>query len=320
MDFTLDLSAMSSAVFDAHSFQDRVVIVTGGAHGIGRATAQLLASLGARVLATDIHQQRLEALAQQPVADSGELVTLLGDVSNAADLQAAVATAERRWGRIDGLVNNAMAAEHGPIEACSAEQMTKVWQTNLLAAWQLIKLALPLLTVRGGSVVNISSIMAHRPGWAAAPYSSSKAGLEGLTSELAVELGPRRIRVNAIAPGPINTRDPRDARNPGVPDEVWSDYRAAVAEMRRTSQLMQHPWPEPGQSIDVANAIAFLLSDAAAFVNGALLRVDGGAYCFDGVHATREMQVTHAAIREKVDRFRETYPELDRRRRREQGK
>lgn len=308
--------SLPRAVFDAGSFADRVVLVTGGAHGIGRATVQLLASLGARVVTLDLNQERLDTLAAEPVEGAGEVVVMHGDVCKQPDLKAMVATARERWGRIDGIVNNALSAEHGPIETRTAAQITKVWETNTLAAWRLTKLALPLLEVAGGSVVNLSSIMAFRPGWPAAAYASSKAGLEGLTRALAVELGARRIRVNAIAPGPISTRTRRQRENPGVPEEVWTDYWATLSEMRHVNQLSQHPLPDVGLPIDVANTIAFLLSEGGRFINGALIRVDGGAFCYDGVQANSDRHAQLAALREKLAAYQAKWPAIERSRRR----
>jgi len=303
--------------FSPDAFRGKAVLVTGAGHGIGKATAELLASLGAGVAALDIDDERLDRLRDAAAESDSDLAVLHADVCRADDLQQGVDLAMQRWGRLDGVVNNALFAGHGPLADAQPEQMIRAWETNTLAAWRTSKLALPIMTDQGGgSIVNLSTIMVKQIGWAAAPYVSSKAGLEGMTRAMAVELGPKRIRVNAVAPGPIDTRDyrRRDRVNPGVPEDVWQDYRQIHRTYREARQHLMHPWPDRGLPIDVACPIAFLLSDAARFITGATLRVDGGAVCqdraYDGVDATGVIE-----LRRRLDELLEQYPLLTRRHR-----
>jgi len=273
------LQTRGRQTFSRSALADRVVIVTGGGRGIGKGTALHLASLGAAVIVAEVRPD----LAKTFKADAAQkktrhpIVYMQADITRAADLKKVVNKAKTKWGRIDGLVNNAMIAASGSIETQTATGMDRAWATNTRAPWQLVKLALPLMRERGGSVVNISSIMANRTTWPAAAYNSSKAAIEGLTRTLAVELAPAMVRVNAIAPGDISTRTSQPRRPNNVPDAVWDEYLEIVNRTRHMAQYSRQPLPVSGVPAHIADAVAFLLSDASTFITGALLAVDGGA-------------------------------------------
>lgn len=312
----MDAFYRPAAIFDRQAFRGQSFLLTGGAHGIGRATVLHLAALGGHVVAVDISERFIERFEERiPERLRERIVLMRGDVNSSADMTAAITQCHERFGRIDGLINNAMSAEHGPIREQSAASMTRVWKTNVLAAWRNIKQTLPIMEAQGGgAVVNISSIMAERIAWDAAPYTSSKASLEGLTRALAVELAPSRVRVNAIAPGPISTRESRDRPNPGVPDEVWTEYREILEKFRTARQSMLHPWPDLGRPRDIAGAVSFLLSSAASFITGAVLRIDGGAMCYDNMFRHKEAQEIEP-LHQRIEELRAAYPKLGKRRR-----
>jgi NAD(P)-dependent dehydrogenase (short-subunit alcohol dehydrogenase family) len=251
--------------------------VTGGGHGIGRAVAMELESLGAGVVVIDRSKTHLNEVKEEAGRRASSLACVHGDLRRERDLRRAVATASRRFGRLDGWVNNAAAANHDHIEGQKAARFGEAWQVNTLAAWRGVKLALPLLRREGGSVVNVSSVLAHRPDWPSAAYISSKAALEGLTRALAVELAPWRIRVNTVVPGHVETHALPAPSAREVAPAVIREYLRLLRESRELNGRMRNPWPRCGRPADVASAVVYLLSDAAEFITGALLPVDGGS-------------------------------------------
>jgi NAD(P)-dependent dehydrogenase (short-subunit alcohol dehydrogenase family) len=268
--------------------------VTGAAHGIGRATADLLRRSGAGVIAIDRDAERLKALASE--ANDDRVLTVAADVTDAAAVEGAVAEAVRRFGRIDGWVNNAMFARRGAVDHQPPGEMDAAWQVNVMAAWNHCRLILPhLKRAGGGSIVNLSSIMVHAAGSGTAAYVSTKAAILGLTNALAVELAPHRVRVNAVAPGYILTYSETESSHPDP------DVRAKATELRRKIDeinfRVHHPWPGHGRPEDVANTIVFLLSDAAAFITGTCVTVDGG-FSVDLHAADQRLADAHAQTSE----------------------
>ncbi len=237
-------------------------IVTGAGSGIGRAIALRLARDGDAVVLVGRRVAPLEACAAEITAAGGRAIVAAGDVALEATAEQAVAAATRATGRLDGFVHAAGEAVRGrPLAETSAAEWDATFATHVGALRHLVRHALPALPARGGALVAIASNLAlvGLPGLAA--YSAAKGAVTSLVRTLAVELGPRHVRVNAICPGLIETPATRGA--PGFAANAAA--YAARAPLRRI-----------GQADEIAAVAAFLLSDDAAFLTGQSLVVDGG--------------------------------------------
>jgi NAD(P)-dependent dehydrogenase (short-subunit alcohol dehydrogenase family) len=227
----------------------KVVIVTGGASGIGRSVCQRARSLGAEVACIDIAP-----------AEDGFGVRC--DVSDPAQVDSAAAAILERFGHIDALVNNAGIARYSPIAELSLEHWQRTLSINLTGAFLCLRSALPSLLASRGSIVNLSS-RAGRQGSdvASAAYAASKAGLIGLTRHLARELGPQGMRVNAVLPGSVET----------------PFFQSLASDQQQQRAVAATPLRRLATADDVGNVVCFLLAPAASYMNGALVEVDGGA-------------------------------------------
>ena len=238
----------------------RVAIVTGAARGIGAATARRLAASGAAVLVADIDAPGGEAAAAAITAAGGRAAFQLADVAVEADIQAMVAAAVTRWGRLDILVSNAHFEVRGSVEDLSAEDWDRSYAVLVRAAFLGGKHAVPhLRAAGGGSIIHIASVLGRLPTPRYATYTSAKAAIPALSRQMALDHGRNGIRVNTITPGEIDT-DPARA---GTPD-------------RSSEAARCHPLGRTGLPEDIAAAICFLVSDQAGFITGADLLVDGG--------------------------------------------
>jgi NAD(P)-dependent dehydrogenase (short-subunit alcohol dehydrogenase family) len=246
--------------------EGKVAVVTGAASGIGRATARALAAEGAMVGIADVDEAGGERVAAGIREAGGKAFFRRADVRSLADLEAVVAEAADRGGRLDVLVNNAAVSVAGSAGEMSEEDWAEVVDVNLTGVWRGMRAAIPrMLAQGGGSIVNLSSVQARVGllGWAG--YAASKGGIDALTRQAAVEYAPMGIRVNAIVPGTIATEmNERIMADSPDPDAVMAGW------------LAMHPMGRIGQPQEVAAAIVFLASDDASFVTGELLRVDGG--------------------------------------------
>ncbi|GLF99457.1 SDR family NAD(P)-dependent oxidoreductase [Streptomyces yaizuensis] len=238
-------------------FEGYAVLITGGARGVGEATARRFASEGARVLIADIDAAAAEkAAAAIPGAES-----VVCDVADRAAVDAAVAYAVERFGRLDTLVNNAFAGTDDTplIEDEPDADWTRVLDISLTGAFRFARAAMPHLEASGrGSIVNIGSVNAEMD-FGGHAYSAAKAGLASFTRTLAGDAGPRGVRVNQINPGTIRTR-------------AWEGQDQGLAELGRKI----YPLGRVGEPEDIAAAVTFLASPDAAWITGTTLRVDGG--------------------------------------------
>jgi 3-oxoacyl-[acyl-carrier protein] reductase len=241
--------------------EDKVAVVTGGAIGMGEASVRHFVREGARAVIVDVNVDRANAIVAELPAESALFVET--DVANEASVARAVDEAIRAFGRIDILVNAAgITSLVGPVlvEDVELDDWNRMIGINLTGAFLMTKHAVPhMKRQRYGRIVNISSTAALGGGYkGAAPYASSKAGMIGLTREVAREVGGHGITVNAIGPGPTKTPTRK----------VLADNEAAIAKTVPVGFL--------AEAEDIANAIVFLSSDAARFITGQLLFVDGG--------------------------------------------
>jgi NAD(P)-dependent dehydrogenase (short-subunit alcohol dehydrogenase family) len=240
-------------------------VVTGAAFGIGKATARRFAEEGARLVVTDIQEEPLRALVDELRQGGAEAEAVVGDVSEPEDARRMIQAAVDRFGRIDVLVANAGIIPLNDVLDTSVEEWDRVMAVDGRGMWLTCKYAIEaMLETGGGSIVCLSSISGLAGQKRQASYGPAKFVATGLTMHLAVEWADRGIRVNAVAPGTIRTE--RVERLPEEPGGV--EYLAAIEKM--------HPMGRIGEPREVAAAIAFLASDEASFITGAILPVDGG--------------------------------------------
>lgn len=238
----------------------KVALVTGAARGIGLAVAKNFLADGWRVAMLDVLEDTLRA----EVADLGrpdETLALVADVSDRDAVHSAVRDAHRRFGRIDALVNNAGIAIFKPILDVTLEEWNRVLAVNLTGAFLTVQAVAPLMRDQGsGAIVNITSISGVRGSTLRVAYGTSKAALAHLTRQQAAELGEYGIRVNSVAPGPVDTAMAKAVHTA----EIRADYHDHI------------PLNRYGLETELAQAVCFLCSDQASYITGQELAVDGG--------------------------------------------
>jgi len=242
----------------AGRFGGSVALVTGAGRGLGRAIAERLAAEGAAVAVADIDAGAARETAGVLAAGGARGLALAGDVGATADAARLVADTQAAFGRLDVLVNNAGIAPNRLLRDQTLEEWERVLRVNLTGAFLCSKAALPALEVRGGTIVNIASISGQRGSTGRSAYGVSKAGLIQLTRLMAVEFAASCIRVNAVAPGPVQT--------------ALTDNSATATR----AYLDRIPLRRFGRAEAVAAAVAFLASDEAGDTTGHILNVDGG--------------------------------------------
>jgi NAD(P)-dependent dehydrogenase (short-subunit alcohol dehydrogenase family) len=243
----------------------KVAIVSGAANGIGRATAERLSERGAAVAVLDIDPSG-EQIAEQLRAQPGTLATFFSsDLADPEQVIRLVDDVLATFGRIDIVVNNAAITLPKGLEATSLEEWDRVQSINLRGPFLLLRAAAPELRRNGGAVVNVASFHAGATIENFSAYAASKSGILGLTRSAALDLAPHGVRVNAVCPGIIET-------------SMWQAWLDSVEDPDRTAEEVNQfqPLGRIGKPREVANAIAFLVSDEASYITGTALYVDGG--------------------------------------------
>jgi len=245
--------------------ESRVVLVTGGGSGIGRATAQIAAARGASVAVLDLHEANARETADSITADGGTALAVAVDVADDAAVAAAVGSTAAELGRITGVVT-AAGIFHGPdlapVEDVGIADFFRVLAVNLGGTFSAIHHCLPVLADGGGAIVTIASTAAIRGHGFGPGYTASKGGVDALTRLVATQGGPRGVRANCICPGGIDT--PMTGGTFATPE--------AVARAKRSIPLQRY-----GVASDIATVACFLLSDDAAYLTGQTIPVEGGS-------------------------------------------
>jgi 3-oxoacyl-[acyl-carrier protein] reductase len=242
------------------SLSGRVAFVTGASQGIGRACALKLATEGATVAVAARNQDKLNELVNEIIATGGRAAAFTLDVTDEEQVKSAIKSAIAQFGKIDVLVNNAGITRDQLVMRMKRADWDAVLQTNLTSAYLCIQqVTSPMLKQRWGRIINITSVFGQMGQAGQANYAASKAGLIGLTMAVARELGSRNITCNAVAPGFIET---------AMTEALGDEFKQNAAK--------QIPLGRVGTPGDVASAVAFLASDAAAYITGHVLNVNGG--------------------------------------------
>lgn len=244
----------------------KVALITGGASGIGRATALLFAREGAAVAVVDLNEPEGQAVVQKIINEGGQAIFVRGDVTRASDCQLAVRQTVEQLGKLDILFNNAGIIRRASVVETSEEEWDLVMATNVKSVFLLSKYAIPIMAEAGGGVIiNTASNWGLVGGQNAASYCASKGAVVLLTKAMAVDHGAQNIRVNCICPGDTDTAMLRsEARQLGKPEEQF------------LAESAQRPLQRVGRPEEIAQAALYLASDASSFVTGIALVVDGG--------------------------------------------
>lgn len=242
--------------------QGRIALVTGASQGIGRACALELARAGATVALAARNEARLAEVEAEIAAAGGQAVAFALDVASEESIKTGAKAVIERFGKVEILVNNAGITRDGLMMRMKRADWDDVLGTNLTGAFLLTQALLsPMLRNRWGRIVNVSSVVGRTGQAGQVNYASSKAGLIGLTRSLAREVASRGITVNAVAPGYIET-----------------PMTAVLDEKQREAMMAQIPLGRPGTDMEIAQSVAFLASDAAAYITGHVLDVNGGMF------------------------------------------
>jgi glucose 1-dehydrogenase len=236
-------------------FSDKVCLVTGGGSGIGRAACEQFAKEGGKIAVVDLKEEHGKQTVAAIQSAGGEAIFAKADVGNAGDIKSSIQTTVQKWGRIDVLVNDAAMMTFVPIVELPDDDWDKVLRVNLKSVFLYCKYAVPHMPP-GSAIINISSVHAHETTKNVVPYASSKGGMEAFTRGFSEELEDRKIRINCVAPGAVDT------------PMLWSNPNVKSGVEKVTGAI--------GKPEDLAAAICFLASPEARFITGTTLVVDGG--------------------------------------------
>lgn len=236
-------------------FTDKICIVSGGGSGIGRAACQRFAAEGGKVTVVDLNEAHGNETVAGIVKAGGEAIFIRTDVGTSAQVRAAIDATVQKWGRIDVIVNDAATMTFSPLVDLPEEDWEKVMGVNLRSVFLFCKYGVPHMP-EGSAIVNISSVHAHETTKNVVPYATSKGGMEAFTRGFSEELADRKIRINCVAPGAVDT--PMLWNNPNVKSGA-EKVEGAI-----------------GKPEDLAAAICFLAAEEARFITGTTLVVDGG--------------------------------------------
>jgi 3-oxoacyl-[acyl-carrier protein] reductase len=241
----------------------KVAVVTGASKGIGAAIAKQLAADGARVVVNYATSREGADKAVKEITNAGgEAIAVGAHIPEEADIEKLFAETRKAYGKVDILVNNAGVYEFAPIEEVTVDEFKRLYDTNVLGVLLTTKAALPLFPKEGGSIVNVSSVVSALAPPASSVYSSTKGAVDTITKALAKELGPRKIRVNAVNPGLVITEGTQTAGIAG------SDFEKGV--------VASTPLGRAGCPEDIAPPVSFLASDEARWITGETIFVSGG--------------------------------------------
>ena len=248
-------------------FAGKVVLVTGGAAGIGKATVEAFAREGATVVVSDVNAADGQAVADAVVAQGGQATFIACDVAKGSEVEAMLAQIKEGYGRLDCAFNNAgIEIEQHKLADGKEEVFDSIMDVNVKGVWQCMRYQIPLMLAQGGgAIVNTASVAALGAAPKMSIYAASKHAVLGLTRSAAVEYGKKNIRINAVCPAVIDTEMFRRA---AAIDPRKADFAAGM-----------HPVGRIGKAEEIAAAVLYLCSDGAAFTTGIALPVDGGATC-----------------------------------------
>lgn len=243
--------------------RDKVAVVTGASKGIGASIAEHLAAEGAAVVVNYVGGKAgADAVVARITGKGGKAIAIQGDVSQPQDIQRLFSETEKAYKKLDILINNAGIYEFAPLEGITPEHIQKQFNVNVTGLLLTTQAAVKLMGSEGGSIVNIGSIVGPWPAPQASTYSASKAAVDAITISLSQELGPRKIRVNSLDPGMVETEGLRAS---GLSE---SDFRDTIEKTTPLGRI--------GRPDDIALAVTFLASDDARWINGQVIVASGG--------------------------------------------